>query len=217
MQETYRTHGFHPWVRKIPWRRKWQPTPVFLPGDPHGQRSLVGYSPWAHTVRHDWATKQKELSLYILSFTISLLGCETERLHVSKSVRTVVFGLRIRIKFLWTSSDPLLKGWICSVSHLSKRQPFWVLFSTKLKHLLPTTMRGSVPTWSMVPVFLLQVKRWSFRVETGYQNLAIIWFKQKRKHFFLKCRLWWHWIHLSAGFLSVTNNRKKQSQTGFSA
>ena len=31
----------------------WQPTPVFLPGKPHGQRSLVGYSPWSHRVRHD--------------------------------------------------------------------------------------------------------------------------------------------------------------------
>jgi len=38
--------GFNPWVRKIPWRRKWQPTPVFLPGKSHGLRSLVGYSPW---------------------------------------------------------------------------------------------------------------------------------------------------------------------------
>ena len=34
-----------PWVRKIPWRRKWQPTPVFLPGESHGQKSPVGYSP----------------------------------------------------------------------------------------------------------------------------------------------------------------------------
>jgi len=41
-----RRHGFDPWVRKIPWRRKWQPTSVFLPGKSHGQRSLVGYSPW---------------------------------------------------------------------------------------------------------------------------------------------------------------------------
>ena len=39
---------FDPWVGKIPWRRKWQPTPVFLPGRSHGQRSLVGYSPWGH-------------------------------------------------------------------------------------------------------------------------------------------------------------------------
>ena len=36
---------FDPWVRKTPWRRKWQPTPVFLPGESHGQSSLVGYSP----------------------------------------------------------------------------------------------------------------------------------------------------------------------------
>ena len=41
-----RRRGFDPWVRKIPWRRAWQPTPVFLPGKSHGQRSLVGYSPW---------------------------------------------------------------------------------------------------------------------------------------------------------------------------
>ena len=38
--------GFDPWVRKIPWRRKWQSTPVLLPGESHGGRSLVGYSPW---------------------------------------------------------------------------------------------------------------------------------------------------------------------------
>ena len=37
--------GFDPWVGKVPWKKEWQPTPVFLPGDPHGQRSLAGYSP----------------------------------------------------------------------------------------------------------------------------------------------------------------------------
>ena len=40
---------FDPWVRKIPWRREWQPTPVFLPGEFHGQRSS-----------HNWATKQRQ-------------------------------------------------------------------------------------------------------------------------------------------------------------
>ena len=39
-----RRHQFDPWVGKIPWRKKWQPTPVFLPGKSHGQRSLVDYS-----------------------------------------------------------------------------------------------------------------------------------------------------------------------------
>ena len=45
----YRRHrrcGFDLWVRKIPWGKKWQPTPVFLPGKSHGQRILAGYSPW---------------------------------------------------------------------------------------------------------------------------------------------------------------------------
>ena len=48
--------GFNPWVRKIPWSRKWQPNPVFLPGKFHGQRGLAGYSPWgSQKVGHDWA------------------------------------------------------------------------------------------------------------------------------------------------------------------
>ena len=48
MQEIY----IDPWVGKMPWRRKWQPTPVFLPGKSHGQRSLVGYT--VHGVTKSW-------------------------------------------------------------------------------------------------------------------------------------------------------------------
>ena len=43
---------FNPWVRKITCRRKWQPTPVVLPGKSHEQKSLVGYSPWGHKESH---------------------------------------------------------------------------------------------------------------------------------------------------------------------
>ena len=39
----HKRHGFNPWVGKTPWRRAWQPTPVFLLGESHGQRSLAGY------------------------------------------------------------------------------------------------------------------------------------------------------------------------------
>ena len=42
----HKRRGFYPWVEKMPWSRKWQPTPVFLPGKFHGQRSLKGYSLW---------------------------------------------------------------------------------------------------------------------------------------------------------------------------
>ena len=41
-------HRFNPWISKIPWRKEWQPTLVFLPGNPPGQRSLVDYSPKGH-------------------------------------------------------------------------------------------------------------------------------------------------------------------------
>ena len=62
-----RRPGFDPWVGKIPWRRKWQPTPVVLPRKLHGRRSLVDYSPW---------------------------GCKesdtTERLHFSLRLQSVI-------------------------------------------------------------------------------------------------------------------------------
>ena len=56
----WRRHGFDPWVGKILWRKKWQSTPVFLPGESNGQRSLSAYSPWGCRVRHDLATKQQQ-------------------------------------------------------------------------------------------------------------------------------------------------------------
>ena len=52
---------FDPWVRKTPWRKEWQPTPVFLSGKLYGQRSLAGYSPWDHKgVGYNLATKQQQ-------------------------------------------------------------------------------------------------------------------------------------------------------------
>ena len=45
-KESASNAGFDPWVGKIPWKRAWQPIPVFLPGESHGQRILGGYSPW---------------------------------------------------------------------------------------------------------------------------------------------------------------------------
>jgi len=44
----HRRPGFDPWIRKMSWRSKWQPTPVFMPEKSHGQRSLVGHSPQGH-------------------------------------------------------------------------------------------------------------------------------------------------------------------------
>ena len=54
--------GFDPWVGKIPWSRKWQPTPVFLPRKSHGQTNLVGYRPWS--LKESDMTEWLTLSLF---------------------------------------------------------------------------------------------------------------------------------------------------------
>ena len=58
--------GFHPCIQKIPWRRKWQPTSVFLPGKFHAQRSLAGYSPWG-------CKSQTRLSMYLWGIPLKSL------------------------------------------------------------------------------------------------------------------------------------------------
>ena len=65
--------GFHPWVRKIHWRRKWQSTPVLFPGKSHGQRSLVSY-----TV-HGVAKSRTRLSDF--TFTVFQAGCTDSHFH----------------------------------------------------------------------------------------------------------------------------------------
>ena len=70
-----RRRGFDPWVEKIPWNRKWQPTLVFLPEKSHGQRSLAGYSPWGHKrVRHNLAKQQYLVQISLVFYLMSILG-----------------------------------------------------------------------------------------------------------------------------------------------
>ena len=65
---------FDPWVRKIPWRRKWQPTPVFLPGESPGRRNLVGYSPQG-CKESDITERHNFLSFFLFSlYFIPVLG-----------------------------------------------------------------------------------------------------------------------------------------------
>ena len=75
----HRRRGFNPRVRKIPWRRKWQPTPMFLPGKSHGQRRRVDYSPWDH----------KELDTTEHTLIQAILGhilCLTPTVYESRSL-----------------------------------------------------------------------------------------------------------------------------------
>ena len=79
----YRRPEFDPWVGKIPWRRKWLLTPVFLPGESHGQRSLTGYSPWGREESDttEWLT----LSLSLNNLTLSTLLESFSSASITKS------------------------------------------------------------------------------------------------------------------------------------
>ena len=64
-------HRFDFWVGKISWRRKWQSIPIFLSGELHGQRSLVGYSLWGHKE----SDMTEPLTILILFLIITLTDC----------------------------------------------------------------------------------------------------------------------------------------------
>ena len=68
----YKKYGFNPWVWKISWSSKWLPTPVFLPGKFHGQRSLAGYSPWCHKEqdRTEHACRRRRMRINYVSIKL---------------------------------------------------------------------------------------------------------------------------------------------------
>ena len=95
-----RRPGFDPWAGKIPWRRAWQLTPVFLPGDSHGQRSLAGYSQWG---------RKESDSTERLHFTASL-----EKAFITLVISRVFFQekqfLSVADEF-WSHLCFLLSAW----------------------------------------------------------------------------------------------------------
>ena len=72
----HRRRGFNPWVGKIPWSRKWQPTPVFLPGEFHEQKSKAGYSPWGRKASDTTKHIRTSITKFkIISCGFYLLNC----------------------------------------------------------------------------------------------------------------------------------------------
>ena len=97
----HRRHGFNLWVGKIPWRRKLQLTPVFLPAESHGQRSLVGYSPWGHK-ESDMIEQQSMWGLYNWMWYLAAFKC----LHFSHSLQL------LDSQFILTPRTPWVAEWI---------------------------------------------------------------------------------------------------------
>ena len=96
-----RRHGFNPWIGKIPWRRKWHPTPVLLPGESHGGRSLVGYSPWGH--------KESDT---------------TERLHIPCFYKYALMSITFKIRK--AKNDFNIFFFLILLSQSSCASPYWL-------------------------------------------------------------------------------------------
>ena len=90
--------GFNPWVGKIPWGRKWQPIPGFLPEKLHGQKSLVGYSRWG---RKELATTNSTQILYLV-FVLCFIYIATFNLHSNvNAVGSINLILQMRKPRSW--------------------------------------------------------------------------------------------------------------------
>ena len=122
---------FDPWVGKIPWRRKWQPTPVFLSGKSHGQTSMEGYSSWdCKRVGHDLVTEQQQQQGFLLNrcgnwgwkrfHKLETDGCTWLRWNMDSISRTPTI-------FLSSVDYDLLGSWLLPICCLKWWHRIWSL------------------------------------------------------------------------------------------
>ena len=163
----YGRHVFDPWVRKIPWRKKWQSTPVFLPGKSHRHRSLANYSPWAHRVGHNWACTcsltlilyfrthpRHYFSLHYKDFFVSLLFYIME--HIGGTLLSCGYLLRcfLHLSHFQRSKNLIeIQQWIQKAS----KKMFWIIMFTYLLLWVTWDWSNSLAViWSkMVLVFYI--------------------------------------------------------------
>ena len=112
MQEPQKTRGFHPRVGNIPWRREWQPTPVFWPGESHGQRSLTVQSMGSQRMGQHWVSTHTHTSVLVLDMKdckVAMKGCKWK----------ICIGCDVLLSEEWWGRDHPFGMWSCSPAWLS--------------------------------------------------------------------------------------------------
>ena len=147
----HRRRGFDPWVRKTPWRRKWQLTPVFLPGNFMEQRSLTGYGPWGHkrldASEHSWMPFC--CGDRILVGNVDPWEDEEQDLEV---LERLAFGTCQRWKG-WRQRQKRgpgfpIPGWVHSIQSFLRRKPAGLLACSELLGLENFLFANRLRTWN---------------------------------------------------------------------
>ena len=112
-----RRYGFDLWVRKTPWRRKWQPTPVLLLEKSHGQRNLIGHSPWVckelnmteelstHAHKDGWNISQVD-EWYLSNTNFKILRVKIWKDFFFSSINIFIYKTSLYVSCFWLSLKP---------------------------------------------------------------------------------------------------------------
>ena len=129
-----RRPGFNPWVAKISWTREWQPTPVFLPGEFHGQRSLAGHSPWGlQRVGQDWVTNT--FIYFILSWFTTLYSSQVYN----------------KVNQLYTYICPLFFRFFSPIGHYKVLRRFPCAIQLLVIYFIYSNVHMSPPISQLIP------------------------------------------------------------------
>ena len=148
-----RRPGFDPWVRKIPWRRAWQPTPVFLPGESHGQRGLAGCGPWGRTESDTTEVVKQQQQQLSTGETLNNFSQDQETLAYGPASRSILSSLLLSFPMVltgsWTHSQKNV-GTYGPLPRSGQEKPPAKphRFSNALPHSIT-----SMPSWSPTEIF----------------------------------------------------------------
>ena len=171
--------GFNPWVGKIPWGRKWQPTPAFLPGKSHGWKCLAGYGPWGHN------ESDMTESLYFVGRITALTADLSFQLLQRSSWYCVAQGPPIKTIL----SGRIFQGLRCylllkSLSFLSRR--VWTMQVSRIKQLLCIPQFSKfIPLLFAISFFIFKNYFWPGRVLVAVCRLSLV--AVSRSYFSLGC------------------------------
>ena len=123
--------GFDPWVGKIPWRKAWQPTPAFLPGESHGQRSLTGCAPWgSQRAGHNRATEH--------THTTAASWWALQGFRSSRSFSFLIIKWEWSLTFLVKIKDDARISWMLSA---------FLVSGCRWRQFIPRIRASRLPRW----------------------------------------------------------------------